>query len=207
LTKEAARFVGFSRLIKPQSSRRPLSYLKTTPTFASRTRLEVANELRISTVLFLLGIAQFAWGQTNEDSKLVGKDATALVAEAQARIHVSRSMKETSRTKMVDMLHSIKAEEMTWDWIVCSDSEFRDILRDHRLHHHPFALTNLESRRTWLPELTLLSEKFQQTVAHELAHILLHSASENDAEWGAKLILKMQNINVLRHLSRNPQSQ
>jgi hypothetical protein len=64
----------FNRLeaIKPKSSRRPLSFLKTSPKFASSTRLEVANEVQNLDNLILGDNSAVRLG-TNKRKRKVGQ--------------------------------------------------------------------------------------------------------------------------------------
>ena len=72
--------------IIPQSSRRPLSYLKTNPNFASSTSLEVANEGWNLQCSYSLRLAQINWAQTTNSTD--SADAKAAISKSSASYSV-----------------------------------------------------------------------------------------------------------------------
>src|SRR6266852_8861651 len=82
----------FSRLeaIKPQSIRRPLSFLRTNPKFASSTRLEVANEAQNLDNRILADNCAVRVG-ANKHGPKAGQRRTNLACTFREQLHGHRS--------------------------------------------------------------------------------------------------------------------
>jgi hypothetical protein len=146
-------------------------------------------KLRIWTVLLMLGFAQFGWGQTNGDPKLVSKETTAPEPSANgyAIIGATPSQESALRTQLQIMQPSVLPLRILfvphWKYI--------DTARIFRLHvptgYTSAMFTHLPSRTTFIDSDRYMDEEWLgHWMAHELGHLSSNSTKEEDAEKAAR---------------------
>jgi hypothetical protein len=138
--------------------------------------------LRISTVLLLLGFAQFSWGQTKGNSKWVSAEANSYTVlgatpkqEALVRAQIRVMQPDVYPLRVLFVPH--------WKYI--------DTARVFRLHvpagYTSALFTHLPSRSVFIDSDRYVSDdSLGYWVAHELGHLAANSVSENDADRAAR---------------------
>jgi hypothetical protein len=146
-------------------------------------------KLRIWTALFLFGIAQSGWGQTNGNSRLGSEETpasepftnsyTVLGATAQqealVRAQVCVMQPEVLPLRIIFVPH--------WKYI--------DTTRTFRLHvparYTSSMFAHLPSRTVFIDSDRYVSDdSLGYWLAHELGHLAANSASESDADKAAR---------------------
>ncbi len=146
-------------------------------------------KLRIWTVLLFLGFAQFGWGQTNENAKLVTEEATASEpsSNSYAVIGATAAQEESLRGQIQTMQPNVLPLRILfvphWKYI--------DDTRIFRLHvptgYTSAMFTHLPSRTTLIDSDRYMGEEWLgYWMAHELGHLASNSTKEEDAEKAAR---------------------
>jgi hypothetical protein len=142
-------------------------------------------KLRIWTALFVLGIAEYGWGQTNGNSKLVSGEATAPEPSANgyAVFGATPSQESVVRARIQVMQPSVLPLRILfvphWKYI--------DTARVFHLHvptgYTSAMFTHLPSRTTFIDSDRYRGEDWLgYWMAHELGHLASNSTKEKDAE-------------------------
>jgi hypothetical protein len=150
-------------------------------------------KLRIWAALWILGTAQFTWGQTNGNSELVSADANApktLVnsytvvgatgqQEALVRAQILVMQPEVLPLRVVFVSH--------WKYIVTA----KVFLLHVPVGYTSAMFTHLPSRTVFIDSDRYVSDdSLGYWVAHELGHLAANSASESDADRAARQLRK-----------------
>jgi hypothetical protein len=152
--------------------------------------------LRSWPTLFLVTIAQFAWGQTSGSAKLVSAEATAreLSANSYAVLGASPEQEALVRAQIRTMQPDVYPLRVLfvphWKYI--------DTARIFRLHvpagYTSAMFTHLPSRSVFIDSDRYVSDdSLGYWVAHELGHLAANSASESDATKAARNYRKRLN--------------
>ncbi len=146
-------------------------------------------KLRIWTVLIMLGLTQFAWGQTNGNSKLVGEDATAPGPSTNGYAVIGATPRQESslRTQIQIMQPTVLPLRILFvpHW------KYLDTARIFHLHvptgYTSAMFTHLPSRTTFIDRDRYMGEEWLgHWMAHELGHLASNSVKEEDAERAAR---------------------
>src|SRR5712691_3246423 len=146
-------------------------------------------KLRIWTTLFLVTLAQSAWGQTNGISKLVSEESSGPEPSANgyAVIGATPSQESALRAQMQIMQPTVLPLRILfvphWKYI--------DSARTFHLHvptgYTSSMFTHLPSRTTFVDSDRYMDEEWLgRWMAHELGHLAANSAREDDAEKAAR---------------------
>ncbi len=157
-------------------------------------------KLRLWTALFLMGIAQFGWGQTNGNAKLVIEETTVPEPSANgyAIIGATPSQESALRAQMQIMQPSVLPLRILfvphWKYI--------DTARIFRLHvptgYTSAMFTHLPSRTTFIDSDRYMDEEWLgRWMAHELGHLATNSTKEEDAERAAREYRKLLKQSLL----------
>ena len=140
-------------------------------------------KLRIWTVLLFLGFTQFGWGQTNEKSKPVSKEATEPSANGYAVIGATPDQEAALRTQLRLMQPSVLPLRILFvpHW------KYVDTARIFQLHvptrYTSAMFTHLPSGTVFIDSDRYMSaEWLGHWMAHELGHLASNSPKEEDAE-------------------------
>jgi hypothetical protein len=146
-------------------------------------------KLRISIVLLLLGFAQFGWGQTSRNSKLVSEEPTAAKISANTytvlgATPVQEALVRNQIRVMQPSVHPLRVLFVPhWKYI--------DTARTFRLHvptgYTSAMFTHLPSRSVFIDSDRYVSDdSLGFWLAHELGHLASNSTKEGDAEEAAR---------------------
>ncbi len=146
-------------------------------------------KFRIWTTLFLVTIAQFAWGQTNGNAKLVSAEATAPEPSVNSYTVLGATPKQEALVRaqiriMQPVVYPLRVLFVAhWKYI--------DTARIFRLHvpagYTSAMFTHLPSRSVFIDSDRYVSDdSLGYWVAHELGHLAANSAKEEDAEKAAR---------------------
>src|SRR6266478_1695594 len=145
--------------------------------------------LRIWTTLFLVTIAQFAWGQTSGNAKLVSAEATApeLPTNSYAVLGATPEQEALVRAQirvMQPVVYPLRVLfVLHWKYI--------DAARAFLLHvpagYTSALFTHFASRSVFIDSDRYVNDdSLGYWVAHELGHLAANSASESDANKAAR---------------------
>ena len=145
--------------------------------------------LRIWTTLFLVTVAQFAWGQTSGNSKLVNTEGTApeLSANSYAVLGASPEQEALVRAQ----IRVMQPEVYPLRVLFVPHWKYIETAKTFRLHvpagYTSAMFTHLPSRSVFIDNDRYVSdESLGYWVAHELGHLAANSASENAADKAAR---------------------
>jgi hypothetical protein len=146
-------------------------------------------KLRTWIVLLLLGFAQFGWGQTNRNSKLVSEEVTAAKISANSYTVLGATPGQEALVRnqirvMQPAVHPLRVLFVPhWKYI--------DTARTFRLHvptgYTSAMFTHLPSRSVFIDSDRYMSDdSLGFWLAHELGHLASNSTKEDDAEKAAR---------------------
>jgi len=146
-------------------------------------------KLRIWTVLLLLGFAQFSWGQTNGNSKLVSEEATAPELSANSYTVLGATPEQEALVRA--QIRIMQPDVYPLRVLFVPHWKYIDTARIFRLHvpagYTSAMFTHLPSRSVFIDSDRYVSDdSLGYWVAHELGHLSTNSASENDADKAAR---------------------
>ena len=146
-------------------------------------------KLGIQTALIMLGFAQFSWGQTNGSSTLASLDKTNPVPSEIAYVVIGGTADQEASLR--SQIQTMQPEVLPLRIVFVPHWKYVDTARTFHLHvptgYTSALFTHLPSRSVFIdsdrcPEGDWLG----YWMAHELGHLKTNSASENDAEKGAR---------------------
>ena len=144
-------------------------------------------KLRIWTTLFLVTIAQVAWGQTSTNPKLVNAEATEPSVNGYTVLGATFEQETLLRAQIRIMQPDVYPLRVLFvpHW------KYVDTARTFRLHvpagYTSAMFTHLPSRSVFIDSDRYVSDdSLGYWVAHELGHLAANSASESDADKAAR---------------------
>jgi hypothetical protein len=145
--------------------------------------------LRIWTILFLVTIPQFAWGQTDTNPKLVNAEAAAPKPSANSYTVLGATAEQEAlvRTQIRVMQPGVYPLRV----LLVPHWKYIDTARIFHLHvpagYTSAMFTHLPSRSVFIDSDRYVSDdSLGYWLAHELGHLAANSASENDADKAAR---------------------
>ncbi len=146
-------------------------------------------KLKIWTTLFSLTFAQFAWGQTSGNSKLVNTEGTALEASAASYTVLGATSEQEGLVRA--QIRIMQPNVYPLRVLFAPHWKYVDTARTFRLHmpagYSSAMFTHLPSRSVFIDSDRYLSDdSLGYWVAHELGHLAANSASENAADKAAR---------------------
>src|SRR5258708_38413576 len=153
-------------------------------------------KLRIWTTLFLLGIAQFSWGQSSGSSKLVSAEAT--VPEPSANSYTVLGATPEQEALVRAQIRVMQPNVYPLRALFVPHWKYVDTARIFHLHvpagYTSAMFTHLPSRSVFIDRDRYVSDdSLGYWVAHELGHLATNSASENAADKAAREYRKRLN--------------
>ncbi len=145
--------------------------------------------LRIWTTLFLVPIAQFAWGQTSGGSKLVSEEATTPELSANSYVVLGATPEQEALVRA--QIRVMQPDVYPLRVLFVPHWKYIDTARTFRLHmpagYTSAMFTHLPSRSVFIDSDRYVSDdSLGYWVAHELGHLATNSASESDADRAAR---------------------
>lgn len=153
-------------------------------------------KLRIWTVLVFFGFAQLGWGQTNENSKLVGEEASAPEPSANSYAVLGGTLEQEALVR--GQIRVMQPDVYPLRVLFVPHWKYMDTARIFRLHvptgYSSAMFTHLPSRSVFIDsDLYVSDDSLGYWVAHELGHLAANSASESDATKAARNYRKRLN--------------
>lgn len=147
-------------------------------------------KLRIWTALFVLGIAEYGWGQTNGNAKLVSEETTALGPSANSYTVLGATPQQEALVRA--QIRVMQPSVLPLRILFVPHWKYVDTARTFRLHvptgYTSAMFTHLPSRTVFIDSDRYVSDdSLGYWVAHELGHLAANSASESDADKAAAL--------------------
>ena len=144
-------------------------------------------KLRIWTTLFLVTIAQVAWGQTSTNPKLVNAEATEPSVNGYTVLGATFEQETLLRAQIRIMQPDVYPLRV----LFVPHRKYVDTARTFRLHvpagYTSAMFTHLPSRSVFIDSDRYVSDdSLGYWVAHELGHLAANSASESDADKAAR---------------------
>jgi len=141
----------------------------------------------IWTALLILETAQFAWGQTNGDSKLTSAKATAPEPFASRYTVLGATPQEEELVRA--QIRAMQPEVLPLRIIFVPHWKYVDNTRIFQLHvptgFTSAMFTHLPSRTLFIDADRYIDESLGHWLAHELGHLATSSPREDDAEKAA----------------------
>jgi hypothetical protein len=146
-------------------------------------------KLRIWTTLFLVTIAQSAWGQTSTNPKLVNAEATARELSANSYAVLGASTEQEALVR--EQIRVMQPEVYPLRVLFVPHWKYMDAVRAFHLHlptgYTSKLFTHLSSRSVFIDRDRYVSDdSLGYWMAHELGHLAANSASESDADKAAR---------------------
>ena len=146
-------------------------------------------KLRISPAIFLLGIAQFGWGQTNGNSKPVSEEATILDHSANSYTVIGATPQQEALMRA--QIRVMQPEVYPLRILFVPHWKYVDTARTFRLHvpagYTSAMFTHLPSRSIFIDSDRYINDdSVGYWMAHELGHLAAKSASESAADKAAR---------------------
>ena len=146
-------------------------------------------KLRIWTTLLSLTIAQFAWGQTSGNPKLVNAEATAPEASANSYTVLRATPEQEALVRA--QIRVMQPDVYPLRVLFVPYWKYIDTARIFRLHmptgYTSAMFTHLPSRSVFIDSDRYVSDdSLGYWVAHELGHLATNSTSESDADKAAR---------------------
>jgi len=146
-------------------------------------------KLKIWTTLFSLTLAQFAWGQTSGNSKLVNTEGTAPEASATSYTVLGATSEQEALVRA--QIRIMQPDVYPLRVLFVPHWKYVDTARTFRLHvpagYTSAMFTHLPSRSVFIDSDRYVSDdSLGYWVAHELGHLAANSASENAADKAAR---------------------
>jgi hypothetical protein len=150
--------------------------------------------LRIWTILFLVTIAQFAWGQTGENAKLVSAEATTPEHSANSYTVLGATAEQEALLRA--QIRVMQPDVYPLRVLFVPHWKYVDTARTFRLHvpagYTSAMFTHLPSRSVFIDSDRYVSDdSLGYWVAHELGHLAANSSKEEDAEKAAREYRKL----------------
>jgi len=144
---------------------------------------------RIWTTLFLVTIAQFAWGQTRGNAKLVSAEATTPEPSANSYTVLGATPEQEALVRA--QIRVMQPDVYPLRVLFVPHWKYIDTARTFRLHvpagYTSAMFTHLPSRSVFIDSDRYVSDdSLGYWVAHELGHLAANSASESDADKAAR---------------------
>jgi hypothetical protein len=145
--------------------------------------------LRISTVLFLLGIAQVGWGQTSGNSNLNSEETSGPNPSAISYTVLGATPQQEALVRA--QIWVMKPAVLPLRIIFLPHWKYVDTARTFRLHvptgYTSAMFSHLPSRTVFIDaERYVSDDSLGYWVAHELGHLASNSASESEADKAAR---------------------
>ena len=146
-------------------------------------------KLRIWTTLFSLTLAQFAWGQTSGNSKLVNTEGTAPETSANSYTVIGATPKQEALVRA--QIQVMQPDVYPLRVLFVPHWKYIETARIFQLHvpagYTSAMFTHLPSRSVFIDSDRYVSnDSLGHWVAHELGHLAANSASENVADKAAR---------------------
>ena len=146
-------------------------------------------KLRIWTVLIMLGLTQFGWGQTNGNSKLVSAEAPAPEPSGNECVIIGATPSQEAALR--DQLRAMQPSVLPLRILFVPHWKYVDAARIFRLHvpagYTSAMFTHLPSRTMFVDSDRYMDEEWLgHWMAHELGHLATNSPKEEDAEKAAR---------------------
>ena len=145
--------------------------------------------LRLWTTLFLVTIAQVAWGQTSTNPKLVNAEPTS--PEPSVNSYVVIGATPEQETLVRAQIRIMQPEVYPLRVLFVPHWKYIETAKTFRLHvpagYTSAMFTHLPSRSVFIDSDRYVSnDSLGHWVAHELGHLAANSASENAADKAAR---------------------
>ncbi len=145
--------------------------------------------LRIWTTLFLVTIAQFAWGQTSGNAKLVSAEATAPEPSANSYAVLGATPEQEALVRA--QIRVMQPDVYPLRVLFVPHWKYIYTARTFRLQvpagYTSAMFTHLPSRSVFIDSDRYVSDdSLGYWVAHELGHLAANSVSESDADKAAR---------------------
>ena len=145
-------------------------------------------KLRIWTTLFSLTVAQFAWGQTSGNSKLVNTEGTAPETSATSYTVIGATPKQEALVRA--QIQVMQPDVYPLRVLFVPHWKYMETARIFRLHvpagYTSAMFTHLPSRSVFIDSDRYVSDdSLGYWVAHELGHLAANSTRESDADKAA----------------------
>jgi hypothetical protein len=145
-------------------------------------------KLKIWTTLFLVTVAQFAWGQTNGNAKLISEEPTAPEPSPNSYTVLGATAKQEALVR--SQIQVMRPEVLPLRILFVPHWKYIDTARVFRLHvpagYTSAMFTHLPSRSVFIDSDRYVSDdSLGYWVAHELGHLAANSASESAADKAA----------------------
>jgi hypothetical protein len=145
--------------------------------------------LRIWTTLFLVTTAQFAWGQTSTNPKLVNPEATSPEPSVNSYTVLGATSEQEHLVRA--QIRIMQAEVYPLRVLFVPHWKYIDTARIFRLHvpagYTSAMFTHLPSRSVFIDADRYVSnDSLGYWLAHELGHMAANSTSERDADKAAR---------------------
>jgi len=145
-------------------------------------------KLRIWTTLFSLTLAQFAWGQTSGNSKLVNTEGTAPETSATSYTVIGATPKQEALVRA--QIQVMQPDVYPLRVLFVPHWKYMETARIFRLHvpagYTSAMFTHLPSRSVFIDSDRYVSDdSLGYWVAHELGHLAANSTRESDADKAA----------------------
>ena len=146
-------------------------------------------KLRIWTVSLILGFAQFCWGQTNGNARVVSEDAAAPEPSANSYTVLGATPEQEALVRA--QIRVMQPGVYPLRVLFVPHWKYIDAARVFRLHlptgYTSAMFTHLPSRSVFIDSDRYVSDdSLGYWVAHELGHLAANSASENAADEAAR---------------------
>ena len=141
------------------------------------------------TVLVMLGFAQFGWGQTNGNSKLVSDEATTPEPSANGYAVLGATPEQEALVR--SQIRVMRPEVLPLRILFVPHWKYIDTAKIFHLRvpagYASGMFTHLPSRSVFIDSDRYVSDdSLGYWVAHELGHLAANSASESDADKAAR---------------------
>jgi len=145
--------------------------------------------LKISTILFFVTSAQFAWGQTDVRAKLASAEATA--PEPSANIYAVLGATSEQESLVRAQIRVMQPDVYPLRVLFVPHWKYVDAARAFHLHvpvgYTSKLFTHLSSRSVFIDSDRYVSDdSLGYWLAHELGHLSTNSVNENDADQAAR---------------------
>ncbi len=146
-------------------------------------------KLRIWTVLIMLGLTQFGWGQTKGNSKLAGEKSTA--SEPSANGYAIIGATAAQEASLRGQIQIMRPSVLPLRILLVAHWKYLDTARIFHLHvpagYTSAMFTHLASRTIFIDNDRYMGEEWLgHWMAHELGHLASNSTKEEDAEKAAR---------------------
>ena len=145
-------------------------------------------KVRIWAILLILGFAQFGWGQTNGNAKLVSEEATPPEPSANSYTVLGGTPQQEALVRA--QIQVMQADVYPLRVLFVPHWKYMETARIFRLHvpagYTSAMFTHLPSRSVFIDSDRYVSDdSLGYWVAHELGHLAANSTRESDADKAA----------------------